>query len=305
MIELLRRKQEILIVDDAPINIQVLADMLKDDYLVKVATHGHKALEIARDNDAPDLILLDVMMPGMDGFEVCRCLKADACTKDIPIIFVTARDELRDEERGLELGAVDYISKPFQLPIVKARIRNHLNLKLKTDLLSELALLDGLTSIPNRRRLDELLELECRRAARAESTVSVLMIDVDDFKAYNDTYGHGAGDECLKQIATTLLTGLKRPADMVARYGGEEFVVLLPETDAEAAAHVAERLRAHIEARQIPHVNSRAANHVTISVGCATSVTGSDCCGDALLDLADKNLYAAKENGRNTVCTSD
>lgn len=292
----------ILIVDDTPTNIQVLAEALRADYRVKVAGSGRMAFEIIARQGLPDLILLDVMMPDMDGYEVCRRLKGDPRTKDIPVIFATAKSDPLDEEHGLRLGAVDYIVKPFHLPIVAARVQNHINLKLKTDLLESHALLDGLTSIPNRRRFDEDLASEWKRAHRAGSTISLIMLDVDHFKAYNDHYGHGAGDNCLRKVAGALAEAVVRPGDLAARYGGEEFVVLLPTTGHESATQIAERIRAQVEALRIPHDYSAAAAWVTISVGLASAIP-SDCDGAAaLLEKADNMLYRAKNAGRNRVC---
>ncbi|NVZ08840.1 PleD family two-component system response regulator [Allochromatium humboldtianum] len=291
----------ILIVDDMPANIRVLADTLKSDYRVRVATSGAKALEIAAGSPPPDLILLDVMMPEMDGYEVCRRLKDDPRTSTIPIIFVTAKDEAEEEAHGLGLGAVDYIAKPFHLPIVRARVRTHVNLKRKTDLLDSLASLDGLTHIPNRRRFDEALKLEWARAAREGTSLAVAMLDVDYFKPYNDHYGHGRGDECLRRVADALSARLQRPADLAARYGGEEFVLLLPDTDAAGALALAESCRAAVSALCIPHDYSAAADHVTLSIGVAATQPPSDG-ASLLLARADEALYRAKSEGRNRVC---
>ena len=234
------RKQQILVVDDSPANIRLLAAALKNKYDVTAATNGPAALEIARSADAPDLILLDIMMPGIDGYQVCRELKSEVTTKDIPVIFVTSKSDQSDETTGLELGAVDYITKPFSLPVVQARVQTHLELKRKTDFLEELSYLDGLTGIPNRRRFDLTMEREWRRAAHAKSWLSVIMADIDFFKAFNDYYGHSKGDECLKLVAMGLNTVAKRPGDFLARYGGEEFALVLPGSDENGAAAAAE-----------------------------------------------------------------
>ncbi|MEN6628728.1 MAG: diguanylate cyclase [Sulfuricella sp.] len=294
-------KPLILIVDDPPTNIQVLAEALREDDRVKVATSGQAALDLIDKQGPPDLILLDVMMPRMDGFEVCIRLKQNPATKQIPVIFVTAKNEAADEEFGLKLGAVDYISKPFHLPIVKARVQNHLTLKLKTDLLESMAMLDGLTNIPNRRRFDEALDVEWKRALRAGSSLAIIMMDIDFFKNYNDRYGHGVGDACLKKVASALAVTVSRPGDLVARYGGEEFVVLLPETGAEGARLLAENLCNQIEALKIPHEYSGASTWVTISVGYASATPSQEGKESELLDAADQMLYRAKESGRNRV----
>ncbi len=298
-----QQRPMILIVDDVPTNVKILAEALSAVYRIKVASNGADALKIAQ-RERPDLILLDVMMPGMDGFEVCRRLKADAQTDKIPVIFVTAKNAESDEEVGLNLGAVDYITKPFVIPIVKARIRNHIRLKQQADLLESLSLLDALTGIPNRRRFDEALVSELKRAIRDASPLSLLMIDIDNFKQYNDHYGHGAGDVCLQMVAAELSKGVVRPGDLVARYGGEEFVVILPETDQVSAVQIAERLRDRIENLGLPHAYSEVEPVVTISAGVASQARiPENCVPQTLSDAADKALYMAKEGGRNRVCS--
>ena len=292
----------ILIVDDSPTSIQILAEELKATYYITIANSGAAALKIANSNTPPDLILLDVIMPEMDGYEVCRQLKAGDATKNIPIIFVTAKNEAADEEYGLNLGAVDYITKPFHLAIIRARVKNHLSLKQKTDLLESLAQLDGLTDIPNRRRLEITLVTEWRRACRSQTPISIVMLDIDHFKVYNDHYGHGAGDVCLKAVVQALRSMLSRPADMIARYGGEEFAVVLPGTDFVGANAVAENFRQAVYFLSLPHEHSSVLDQVTISVGFASiSVPTDDSYAD-LLAAADKMLYQAKNTGRNRVC---
>ncbi|TRW99043.1 diguanylate cyclase [Candidatus Methylobacter oryzae] len=298
-----QQQSMILIVDDVPTNVQILAEALSSVYRIKVASNGVDALKIVQ-RERPDLILLDVMMPGMDGFEVCRHLKEDVRTQNIPVIFVTAKNANSDEELGLNLGAVDYITKPFVIPIAKARIRNHIRLKQQADLLESLSLLDALTGIPNRRRFDEALAAELKQAIRDATPLSLLMIDIDHFKQFNDHYGHGAGDVCLQMVAMELAKGVVRPSDLVARYGGEEFVVILPETDQLSALQIAERLRVRIEKLGLPHACSETGNVVTISVGIATQARIPEgFMPQLLVDMADKALYAAKENGRNRVCS--
>ncbi len=298
-----QQRPMILIVDDVPTNVQILAEALSSVYRIKVTSNGADALKITQ-REQPDLILLDVMMPIMDGFEVCRRLKTDAHTHKIPVIFVTAKDADSDEELGLNLGAVDYITKPFVIPIVKARIRNHIRLKKQADLLESLSLLDALTDIPNRRQFDEVLAAEWKRATRDATPLSLLMIDIDYFKQYNDYYGHGAGDVCLQTVAAELSKGVVRPGDLVARYGGEEFVVILPDTNQESALQIAERLRERIEKKGLPHVYPNAKSVVTISVGIASQDKIPEYfLPKTLSDAADNALYMAKEGGRNRVCS--
>ncbi len=291
----------VLIVDDVSTNIQILAEALKADYRIRVANHGAKALEVAFSEQPPDLILLDIMMPEMDGYEVCQALKENPKTNTIPVIFVTAKNSVEDEAYGLNIGAVDYITKPFHLPIVRARVKTHINLKLKTNLLEQLALIDGLTYIPNRRRFDQLLQQEWERAVREKQPLALAMLDVDYFKLYNDNYGHGAGDDCLRQVARALQQALKRPADTIARYGGEEFALLIPNTDSEGALVIAERAREAVIAQQLKHEYSQIADYVSVSIGLAATHPQPSAQADSLLRAADDALYVAKANGRNRV----
>ena len=292
----------ILIVDDVPTNIQVLAEALRADHRIKVATNGLDALEIAKQSPQPDLILLDAMMPGMDGFEVCRRLKEAPNTQNIPVVFVTAKEDAVSEERGLNMGAVDYITKPFNLPIVRARVRNYLALKHKTDMLESMAHIDSLTNIPNRRRFDETLELEWRRCHRSATPLSLLMIDIDHFKSYNDHFGHGAGDVCLATTAATLAAGLARAADVLARYGGEEFAVILPGANTDGALQIAERLREEVSAKTLPKAPNGESRSITVSIGCASLVPDDAHSPADLIEAADAKLYQAKTSGRDRVC---
>ena len=297
--------QTVLVVDDEPPNIQALGTLLKDEYRIQVANSGEKALAIVQDEaqPLPDLILLDIQMPGIDGYELCRILKEDPKTEGIVVIFVTARDATSDEEHGLKLGAVDYISKPISPAIVHARVDTHMNLKRKTDMLERFALLDGLTGIHNRRYFDEQLEKEISRNIREDRPLSVIMMDIDHFKEFNDHYGHGAGDQCLKKVAHALTDTLSRPGDTLCRYGGEEFVALLPGNDGGGAGVVAERLREAVEALSIAHEYSSVSDVVTLSLGIAFAEPAGEHKGTAesLIKRADEALYAAKRAGRNRV----
>lgn len=297
---MLDQRAKILVVDDIPSNVHVLSRILKDDYDIYFAIDGEKALDLVQAR-MPDLVLLDIMMPGMDGYEVCSRIKADPSTRDIPVIFISAKSEVEDETRGLEVGAIDFITKPISPPIVKARVRNHLLLKRQTDLLRSLSFLDGLTGIANRRRLDETMAREWRRCARARAPLSLILLDVDHFKPFNDHYGHQAGDECLRAVAEVLAEQMKRPSDVAARYGGEEFVCLLPDTDEEGALQVAERLREAVVRLGIPHASSPIAPHLTVSLGVATAFPASGGSREELTQLADQMLYRAKRGGRNRV----
>jgi diguanylate cyclase (GGDEF)-like protein len=290
-------KQTILIVDDSSANIEILDGILSPEYEILFAMCGKDALDIAGEQ-IPDLILLDVVMPEMDGYEVCKQLKANLKTRDIPVIFITAMGQEGDESRGLDAGAIDYLTKPVRASIVKARVRNHLELKRYRDSLKTLSTIDGLTGIPNRRTFDETLDQEWRRSRRAQTTLSLLMMDIDCFKAYNDHYGHVAGDDCLRQIARGIAEAVQRPADLAARYGGEEFVALLPETDLAGAVVTAERVQHNINSLNIQHAYSKAAGHVTLSIGVATIIPNDRQSPLELIKSADEMLYEAKQKGR-------
>lgn len=291
----------VLIVDDDPVSIMLLDGMLRDDYEISVALSGEQALKrvIAA---PPDLILLDVQMDGLDGYDICRHLKQNEHTRDIPVIFVTGRADTEEEIRGLELGAVDYIAKPFHPLIVRVRLKNHLELKRQRDLLNRLSSIDGLTGIANRRYFDRFLAQEWNRTVRGDDEISLMMIDVDHFKKFNDRYGHVAGDDCLKAIARALSGALPRSTDLVARFGGEEFVCVLTSTGAEGAAMVGEKLRNTIASLSIPHADQQPALSITASIGAATARPGADdLLPEHLLRTADRQLYRAKEAGRNQV----
>jgi len=296
----LHQQQKVLIVDDAPLNIQVLNETLRGAYRTFFATTGRDALKVAM-TVVPDLILLDIMMPEMDGYEVCRILKADPYLKDVPVIFITAMSSKENESVGLELGAVDYITKPFNPGIVRLRVRNHLELKRQRDLLGRLSLTDGLTGIANRRAFDDYYGREWRRALRAGTELALVMLDIDHFKQYNDRYGHLAGDDCLKRVAVMLEATLARPGDFLARYGGEEFVCVLPETNEEGALVTAERLRGAVTALRIPHETSPVAPWVTVSLGVAAVGPTKRMKPEELLKQADDLLYCAKNEGRDRV----
>ena len=294
-------KAKLLVVDDQPINIQVMQQVFGADYQVFMATNGEQALAICQSNP-PDLVLLDVVMPGMDGFEVCTQLKANPDTRNTPVIFVTAHSDAAQETHGLSVGAVDFISKPVNPAVVRARVKTHLTLKFQSDLLRNLVFLDGLSGVYNRRYFDQQLGVEFARAARNDTPLSLIMVDVDHFKLYNDRYGHQAGDDCLRQVALALKSGLRRPADLLARYGGEEFACILPETDFEDALAIAQEMERTVRAQKIPHASSPVSGVVSASLGLATRVSAVAGDAAALVGLADAQLYQAKQTGRGRVC---
>lgn len=293
----------LLVVDDEKQNRLLLTELFDGEYKIIQAKNGVQALEKAHLHQ-PDLILLDVLMPDMDGMRVLHHLKRQDCTRHIPVIFVTALDSADDEENGLNQGAVDYISKPFHPPIVRVRVRNHLQLVHQRRLLEQLAALDGLTGIPNRRQFDAALEREWRRCRRNAQPLSLIMTDVDFFKPYNDTLGHASGDRVLQEVANTLRHSVRRAGDLVARYGGEEFVVLLPDTNAASAQQLAQSMQEQLHAKALVHPASSVSPYLTLSMGGTTIVPTSEEPDPEFFLRADTALYAAKAQGRNRVCWS-
>ncbi|GAA3705644.1 diguanylate cyclase [Oceanisphaera sediminis] len=291
----------ILVVDDQPVNIRVLYEVFRGEFEVLMATSGEQALTVCQEQ-RPDIILLDVVMPGISGHEVCRRLKANPDTRDIPIIFVTSQREEAEEARGFEMGAVDFITKPVNPVIVSARVRTHLALKLQSDLLRSIAMIDGLTKVANRRKFDEALAISWRACLREGRPLSLVLLDLDCFKQYNDRYGHQQGDNCLIAVAGALGHGLRRPHDLLARYGGEEFVCILPGTDVQGAMQRAEVMRKAVRALELEHQHSTAGLLVSISLGIATLIPDNDFSPESLLAAADKQLYRAKQEGRDRVC---
>lgn len=288
----------ILIVDDEPLarlRLRGLVDAIQEprcEVLAEAAT-GSQAATWLRDHGC-DIVLLDVQMPGMDGHELCAELKADPMLRAIPVIFVTAQDRPEDETRALDAGAADFITKPFNPTVVRARVRTQLTIKAQADLLRELAFIDGLTGVHNRRHFDDRFLAETRRAQRTRSPLAVALADVDHFKRYNDALGHLAGDDCLRRVAAALRSCLRRPTDLLARYGGEEFVCLLPDTDLAGAIGVAQLMEETVRGLALPHPGVQ--GRVTISLGVAAGLPT-----DGLLDAADRALYLAKAAGRSRV----
>lgn len=293
-------KKTILIVEDETINLNMLTSILRDEYTLILEKSGVKALARA-EQQLPDLILLDIMLPDLDGYSVITALKNNDRTKEIPVIFISALKEVSDEEKGLMLGAVDYIIKPYNAAIIKARVRTHMKLVTQRQLLERIAMLDGLTEIPNRRSFTERFSQEWERALRNQKPFSLIVADVDYFKQFNDHYGHGMGDVALKQIAIAFTGALQRPADFTARIGGEEFAVLLPDTDEIGAQAVAEKIREAIEALAIKHDYSPTSQVITISLGGITVIPNSNLLQVKMFEGADNMLYQAKNKGKNQV----
>ncbi|WP_426415126.1 diguanylate cyclase [Aestuariirhabdus sp. LZHN29] len=295
-----KERQSVLIIEDEEMNIRILGQILSREFSIDVATCGKDALVRAEQDVLPDLILLDVTMPDIDGYELCRQLSDNEKTRHIPIILITTEDQERQEAYGLSLGAVDYIVKPFSIPVLVARVRTHLQLKHQRDVLTDLTVHDALTGVYNRRKFDDCIASECRRACRNQTSLALIMIDVDHFKAYNDHYGHLAGDRCLQRVADCLLEHIQRSGDLLARYGGEEFVAVLPETDHHDATVLAQKLCDAVAALNIPHAGS-SLGRITISEGVAAMVPDIDMPVSELVGAADSALYSAKEAGRNCV----
>jgi len=289
----------ILIIDDEVLDMHLIGDMLSEDYTVLFSNDGLAALEIAA-NKTPDLILLDVMLPGIDGFEVYRRLQTDRRTSEIPVIFITGVGDVAAETKGLNLGAVDFITKPINPGPIKARVNTQVRLKLARDKFARMAATDGLTGLANRSYFDAMLAYEFARHVRSGSTLSVILLDIDHFKLFNDTYGHVCGDECLRTVARAISGAAVRATDFVARFGGEEFVLLLPETHLEGAVTMAQKVRKCVEDLAIPHLHSNT-DSVTVSLGvaCSRQLAGSTAMD--IVEEADAQLYAAKAAGRNRV----
>lgn len=291
---------KILIIDGDQTTIDLIANMFKPTTTLLTASNGKDGLAIARKED-PDLILLEIIIPDMDGYKVCSQLKATLETKTIPVIFLSTKNQTEDELTALGLGAIDFISKPIVPQILEARVKNQLSQKRARDMLELMSAVDALTSIPNRRRFDEYIDQEWRRATRNKYALSLLMIDIDQFKLYNDTYGHQKGDKCLRAVATEIQQHLRRPSDMVARYGGEEFSVILPDTPSDSAFSLAERIWSGIGDLRIEHAGLDNASNLTVSIGAATTIPNEKKSLFEFIEAADQKLYRSKRSGRNRI----
>jgi len=315
---------KILVVDDAEDGqdlLEVLLFQIGYKNLVKAYSAGEALEQLSRQHEAGEpagLILLDILMPVVDGVKTCAMIRADERFNEIPILMVTANtDEIKLKE-AFEAGAMDYLEKPISKTELDARIGSALRLKKelarRKELLAQLqkankklellSSRDSLTDIANRRTFNWFLEKEWRRSIRKNHPVALLMIDIDFFKLYNDTYGHQKGDSCLKQVASIISAAGKRPGDLVARYGGEEFAIILAETDLETARNIAENIRQEIEKTNMFHEKSSISNCITLSLGAASMAATRGSSPDRLVEAADSALYTAKREGRNRVCLS-
>lgn len=309
----------VLVVDDEPVNRQVLVNQLAlRDYRILEAPDGEEALAaVARER--PDLVLLDIMMPRMSGYDVCRRLREERSPAELPIIYLSAKNQLQNLLAGFETGANDYLTKPIGKAELLARVETHLELlEVHRDLerkvaersaelfraneqLARLAALDGLTRLANRRSLDEALERARADHQRRGAELSLLLFDVDFFKRYNDCYGHQQGDAALVAVAGAVSGVLERTTDLAARYGGEEFAVVLPDTPSAGAAQIAGKIAAAVRDLDLPHERSDASDRLSVSIGVATIVPRPTLGPTRLLELADRALYRAKAGGRNRV----
>jgi len=290
---------KILIVDDSPVQANFLSSILSPDYEVTVVHTAEEGLGQAKAVEY-SLILLDVIMPGMDGFQLLKMLQEEVILRHTPVILITSLNDIQNEERGLTLGAVDYITKPFHPAIVRARVHTHINLYKYRIQIEREATVDQLTGVPNRRRYDEVSVQRWQDAIRLGVPFSVCMFDIDKFKVYNDTFGHPAGDKVIKAVAETASSMLRRGTDFFARYGGEEFVALILGGGSENDfAHLC-RVRQAVEELHIAH-NPEVSPWVTISIGGISVLPKAESSFDTYLKMADAMLYDAKRFGRNQV----
>ncbi|MDR2964349.1 MAG: diguanylate cyclase [Treponema sp.] len=290
-------KNSILIVDDEKQNLETLVMILSPEYNVYAVKNGQDAYKVAK-KQLPDVILLDILMPNMNGFEVFEKIKSDTQLSNIPIIFITALGRQEDEEKGLAMGAADYVVKPYSPSIVKLRVRNQMQIINQIETIKQLSTMDQLTKIPNRRSFDYRICLEYDRAKRDKTPLSLLMLDIDNFKKYNDTYGHLQGDAVLQTVAKIIEQSLRRSIDFAARWGGEEFAVILQDTDAKGAYTVAEIIRKNIEKTVIP-CHKDMETKITVSIGVNTCIPVQNYAAKELFCGADKALYKAKKSGKN------
>ncbi|MCX7923478.1 MAG: diguanylate cyclase [Clostridia bacterium] len=289
---------KVLIVDDNNKNLRLLNDILVDEgYTVYTANNGLPVVEMTH-NIKPDVILLDIMMPGIDGFEVCKRLKKDYEIEDIPVIMVTAKTDGNDIKMGLELGAFDYIKKPVDEVEVIARVQSALRFKKNQDTLKEMAMKDSLTGVYNHALLIELFEKEMTKTSRKVCSIAFVMADIDYFKNINDTYGHTVGDKVLRGMSHILSTSVRK-SDIVGRYGGEEFGMVLPDISADGAYNFCERIRKSIEGHSF-NIDGENIN-VTLSMGVAIKTCKNNLRSSEVIKMADDALYRAKRNGRNRV----
>ncbi len=297
------KQDNILIIDDSPVQAKMLKSILEDDYTITLANTAEAGLECAR-NGSFCLVLLDVVMPGMDGFGLLKRLQEEVVTQHTPVILITSLSDVEHEERGLTLGAVDYITKPYHPPIVRARIHTQVKLYRYQQQIELRAMLDPMTGISNRRSYDACCHQKWQDAIRLGLPLSLCMMDIDKFKVYNDTFGHPAGDKVICSVAQTAHHYLRRSTDFLARYGGEEFVAISIGSETAEVFEQFKRLRQAVEDLHIPH-NPEVSPWVTVSIGGITVQPKQGDVYDTYLKVADAMLYDAKRLGRNRVIWSN
>lgn len=295
--------EKILIVDDSLVQAAQLKSILEDDYDITTAQTAEDGLQRASNEDY-SLILLDIVMPGMDGFTLLKKLQEEIITQSIPVILITSLSDVANEERGLVLGAVDYITKPFNPLIVKARVNTHIKLYHYRKQAERQSMTDQLTGIANRRKYDSYSAAKWYEAVRLQVPFSICMFDIDHFKSYNDQFGHPAGDKTIAAIAKTISSYLNRGTDFFARYGGEEFVAICMGDPSEKIFAYVKKIRQEIENLHIPHEPS-VSQWVTVSIGGVTVIPSMEKSYDSYLKIADTMLYDAKKRGRNRVAWAD
>ncbi|MDR2479248.1 MAG: diguanylate cyclase [Treponema sp.] len=290
----------LLIVDDEAADLAVLNQILYREYRIITAKTGADALRLAEEL-SPGLILLDIMLPGMNGYQVLMNLKGNPDTCDIPVIFISGLAGENDEEKGFLLGAVDYFTKPFRPALVKARVYNHINIVRRIRAIEQRGLTDMLTSLPDRRSFSDRLKMEYRRTLREKAPLSILLLDIDRMKKYNDVCGYSCGDALLIAAAEIILSQVRRPADHPTRIGGGKFGVVLPNTGPEPALAIAEGIRTGIENLRLPSENGGAVCAATISIGAAFMSPADPLLLDSFITGAEENLALAKRTGRNRI----
>ena len=293
----MKDRYKVLVVDDAELNIEILMSLLSAEYDILVALSGEEALEIIDSITDVDLILLDVMMPGMDGFEVTKRLKSNDKTKDIPIVFVTAKTDEDTIEKAYDIGGSDYITKPVKPKELFVRVKKELKIKALIHNLENIASTDHLTSLYNRRYFFSIVVDIVNLAKRDKKNISMLMLDIDKFKNINDTYGHQSGDEVIIHLSESLRM-ITRNSDIACRYGGEEFLILLPNTDADGALKIAEKIRKYVMESRSFLINKPLVNY-TVSIGVHELNIFGNQNVEASINKVDQALYIAKKNGRN------
>lgn len=298
MTEAAEKEGTVLIIDDSVESIRLISAILSENIKLLFAIDGMSGIHLA-EQQRPDLILLDVEMSEMNGYEVCSALKSDTRLCDIPVIFVTGNTGRDNEVAALDAGAVDFVLKPFNPPVLIARVRTHLRLQQQKVMLEQSTLKDGLTGLYNRRYFDVALERELSRHQRLGQPLTLAIVNIDNFKEYNDYYGHVDGDRCLQQVARCIQMSARRPGETAARYGGEEFSVILPHTNSDTAKRYAEHLCATIRTLNIPHLAFGTAAIVTISAGIVSEIPVQNFNVPVLIGAADAALYQAKLLGRN------